>query len=66
MMVSDIQIHIVLNAINVGKFFFIDAQINNADVSSVRKCKYHNSIPNTKPGMIIIALANHAVNSIVL
>jgi hypothetical protein len=65
-MVSDIQIHIVLKAINVGKSFLIDAQINNEDVINVKKCKYHNSIPNTKPGMIIIAFANHAVNSIVL
>jgi len=64
--VNDIQIHIVLKAINVGKSFLIDAQINNEDVSSVRKCKYHISTPNTNPGIIMIALANHAANSIVL
>jgi hypothetical protein len=56
----------VLNSINVGNDFFILAQINNEDVSSVKKCIYHNSIPNTKPGMMIIAFANHAANSIVL
>lgn len=66
MMVNDIQIHIVLNAINVGKSFLIDAQINNEDVSSVKKCIYHNSIPNINPGMIIIAFDIHAANSIVL
>ena len=66
MMVSDIQIHIVLNRINVGKSFRIDAQINNEDVSSVKKCIYHNSIPNIKPGTMIIALAIHAQNSITL
>ena len=60
------HIHIVLNSINVGNDFFILAQINNEDVSSVKKCIYHNSIPNTKPGMMIIAFANHAANSIVL
>jgi hypothetical protein len=65
-MVNDIQIHIVLNAINVGKSFLIDAQINNEDVKSVKKCIYQSSTPNTKPGMIIIALANQAANSIVL
>ena len=37
MMVSDIQIHIVLKAINVGKSFLIDAQINNEDVINVMK-----------------------------
>jgi hypothetical protein len=66
MMVSDIQIHIVLNKISVGKSFLIDAQINNEDVSSVRKCIYHNSIPNIKPGTMIIALAIQEQNSITL
>jgi hypothetical protein len=66
MMVSDIQIHIVLNRINVGKSFRIDAQINNEDVINVKKCIYHNSIPNIKPGTMIIALAIHAQNSITL
>jgi hypothetical protein len=65
-MVSDIQIHIVLNRISVGKFFLIDAQIKREDVSSVKKCIYHNSIPNTNPGMIMIAFDIHAANSIVL
>jgi len=65
-MVSDIQIHIVLKAINVGKSFLIDAQINNEDVINVKKWNCHISIPNTKPGMIMIALANHAQNSITL
>jgi len=60
------QIHIVLNKINVGKLFLIDAQINNEDVSSVRKCIYHNSIPNIRPGTMIIALAIQEQNSIIL
>jgi hypothetical protein len=66
MIVNDMQIHIVLNKINVGKLFLIDAQINNEDVSSVRKCIYHNSIPNIKPGTMIIALAIQEQNSIIL
>jgi hypothetical protein len=66
MIVSDIQIHIVLNRISVGSDFLIDAQINKEDVNRVRKCIYHNSIPNIKPGIIITALANHAANSITL
>jgi hypothetical protein len=66
MMVSDIQIHIVLNRISVGKLFLIDAQINRDDVNKVRKCIYHNSMPNTNPGMIMIAFDIHAANSIVL
>jgi hypothetical protein len=66
MIVSDIQIHIVLNRISVGRDFLIDAQINKEDVNRVRKCIYHNSIPNIKPGMIMIALAIHAHNSIIL
>jgi hypothetical protein len=66
MIVNDMQIHIVLNKINVGKLFLIDAQINNEDVSSVRKCIYHNSIPNIRPGTMIIALAIQEQNSIIL
>ncbi len=66
MIVSDIQIHIVLNRIRVGRDFFIDAQINREDVNRVRKCIYHNSIPNIRPGIIIIALAIQAANSIIL
>jgi hypothetical protein len=66
MMVSDIQIHIVLNKISVGKSFRIDAQIKSDEVISVRKCIYHNSIPNTNPGIMIIALAIQAQNSITL
>jgi hypothetical protein len=61
-----IPIQIVLKRISVGKLFLIDAQINKEDVSNVMKCKYHNSIPNIRPGMIIIALAIHADNSIIL
>ena len=60
------QIHIVLNAINVGNDLRIDAQINDEDVSNVKKCIYHNSTPNTNPGIIIIAFVNQAKNSIVL
>jgi hypothetical protein len=66
MIVSDIQIHIVLNKINVGNDFFIDAQINADDVANVKKCIYHNSIPNINPGMIITAFAIQADNSIIL
>jgi hypothetical protein len=66
MMVSDIQIHIVLNRISVGKLFLIDAQINKDDVNKVRKCIYHNSIPNIRPGTMIIALAIQEQNSIIL
>jgi hypothetical protein len=66
MIVSDMQIHIVLNKINVGNDFLIDAQINADDVANVKKCIYHNSIPNINPGMMIIALAIQADNSIIL
>jgi Cu/Ag efflux protein CusF len=66
MIVSDIQIHIVLNKINVGNDFFIDAQIKADDVANVKKCIYHNSIPNINPGTMIIAFAIHEQNSIVL
>jgi hypothetical protein len=64
--VNDIIIHIVLNNINVGNDFLILAQINSEDVSSVKKCMYHNSIPNIKPGTMIIAFAIQDENSIVL
>jgi hypothetical protein len=66
MIVKEIQIQIVLNAINVGNDFLIDAQIKADDVANVKKCIYHNSIPNINPGTIIIALAIHDANSIVL
>jgi hypothetical protein len=66
MIVSDIQIHIVLNKINVGNDFLIDAQIKADDVANVKKCIYHHSIPNINPGIIIIALAIHAAASIIL
>jgi hypothetical protein len=66
MIVSDIQIHIVLNKINVGNDFLIDAQINADDVANVKKCIYHNSIPNINPGIMIIAFAIQADNSIIL
>jgi hypothetical protein len=66
MIVKEIQIHIVLNKINVGNDFLIDAQIRADDVISVKKCIYHNSIPNINPGIIIIALAIHAAASIML
>jgi Cu/Ag efflux protein CusF len=64
--VNEIQIHIVLNKINVGNDFRIDAQINADDVANVKKCIYHNSIPNINPGMMIIAFAIQAAASIVL
>ena len=64
--VNDMIIHNVLNTINVGNDFLILAQINNEEVSSVRKCIYHNSIPNIKPGTMMIALAIQEANSIVL
>ena len=66
MIVKEIQIHIVLNKINVGNDFRIDAQINADDVANVKKCIYHNSIPNINPGIIITAFATQAAASIVL
>jgi hypothetical protein len=42
------------------------AQINKDDVANVKKWKYQISIPNIKPGTIIIAFAIHAANSIIL
>jgi Cu/Ag efflux protein CusF len=66
MIVSDIQIHIVLNKINVGNDFLIDAQIRADDVTNVKKCIYHNSIPNINPGMMITAFAIQADNSMIL
>jgi len=60
------QIHMVLNNINVGNDFLIDAQIKAEEVANVKKCIYHNSMPNISPGIMIIALANHAANSIIL
>jgi hypothetical protein len=64
--VSDITIQIVLNTINVGKDFLILAHINKDDVIKVMKWKYQISIPNIKPGTIIIAFAIHDANSIIL
>jgi len=66
MIVNEIQIHIVLNKINVGNNFLIDAQINADDVANVKKCIYHNSIPNINPGIMITAFAIQADNSMVL
>jgi hypothetical protein len=66
MIVKEIQIHIVLNKINVGSDFRIDAQINADDVANVRKCIYHNSIPNINPGIIMIAFAIQAAASMIL
>jgi hypothetical protein len=56
----------VLNNIKVGNDFLIDAQIKAEEVANVKKCIYHNSTPNISPGIMIIALANHAANSITL
>ena len=64
--VNDMIIHNVLNTINVGSDFLILAQINSEDVANVKKCMYHNSTPNIKPGTMMIALAIQAANSIVL
>jgi hypothetical protein len=66
MIVKEIQIQIVLNKTNVGNDFLIDAQINADDVANVKKCIYHNSIPNINPGTIIIAFAIHDINSMIL
>jgi Cu/Ag efflux protein CusF len=65
-MVREIQIHIVLNRISVGKLFRILAQIKADDVARVKKCIYHNSIPNTNPGTMMIAFAIQLQNSMVL
>jgi hypothetical protein len=64
--VKEITIHNVLKTIKVGKDFFILAHINNDDVHKVKKCNHHISLPNTKPGTMIAALAIQAANSIVL
>lgn len=64
--VKEMTIHKVLKTINVGRDFLILAQINNDEVSNVKKCNCHISLPNTKPGTIIAALAIHAANSIKL
>jgi hypothetical protein len=64
--VKDMIIHNVLNTISVGNDFLILAQINSDEVSSVKKCRYHNSIPNNKLGTIIIALDIQAQNSMTL
>lgn len=66
MIVNDITNQMVLNRINVGNDFFILAHINKLDVKSVKKCMYHNSIPNNKPGTMIMAFAIQALNSIML
>ena len=64
--VNEITIQIVLNTISVGSDFFILAQINNDDVKRVKKCNHQISFPNTKPGIMMAALAIHAENSITL
>ena len=64
--VNEIIIHNVLKTINVGNDFLMLAHINNDDVIKVMKWKYHNSIPKTNPGTIMIALAIQAANSIIL
>lgn len=64
--VKDIQIHNVLNKIKVGNDFFIDAQIKSAEVNKVKKCNCQISIPNIRPGIMIIAFALQAISSIVL
>ena len=64
--VKEIMIHIVLKTISVGNDFLMLAHINNDDVNRVIKCSHQISLPNTKPGIMIAALAIHADNSIVL
>jgi hypothetical protein len=66
MIVKEIQIQIVLNKINVGNDFLIDAQINAEEVANVKKCIYHNSMPNIRPGIMITAFAIQADNSMIL
>jgi hypothetical protein len=56
----------VLKPTNVGNNFLFDAQIKDKLVNKVKKYKYHNEIPNIKPGIIIIAFANQLKNSTVL
>ena len=41
--IDDNTIQTVLNASKVGNDFFIDAHINNEDVTNVKKCKYQIS-----------------------
>ena len=42
------------------------AQISKDDVTKVKVCNCHISIPNTRPGMIIAPLAHQAHASIIL
>jgi len=51
---------------SVGSDFFILAHINKDEVKSVKKCNHHISFWNTKPGMMIAALAIQARNSVML
>jgi hypothetical protein len=64
--VDDIIIHKVLKIIRVGRDFFILTHIRREDVVKVRKCNHHISIPNTKDGTMIRALADQAANSTIL
>lgn len=65
-MVKDIHIQIELNSINVGRLFFMLAQISRDDVHKVTRCMYHSSIPKINPGIMITALAIQLANSMVL
>jgi hypothetical protein len=56
----------VLKTIRVGSDFLILAQIKRDDVKRVKKCNHQISLPNTKPGTMIAALAIQAEHSIVL
>jgi hypothetical protein len=56
----------VLNPINVGSNFLLDAHIKAKLVSKVKKNNHHKLIPNIRPGIIIIAFAAQLKNSTIL
>jgi hypothetical protein len=62
----EIHAQIVLNPTSVGNSFFSDAHINVRLVNKVKKYSHHMLMPKINPGIMIIALANHAAASILL
>ena len=60
------QIHIVLNPTSVGNNFFSDAHTNIVLVIRLKIYSHHISILNISPGIMIMALVNHASASTML
>jgi len=56
----------VLNPTNVGNNFFSEAQTSAMLVHKLKKYNHHISILKIKPGIIMIAFANHASASTTL